>query len=48
MLDELPTQFNEATTRTIELIDVLWLKGNSILAAFEVEEQHLFIRVFSG
>lgn len=37
MLDELPTQFNEATTRTIELIDVLWLKGNSILAAFEVE-----------
>jgi len=37
MLDELPTQFNEATTRTIELIDVLWLTGNSIVAAFEVE-----------
>jgi hypothetical protein len=37
MLDQLPTQFNEATTRTIELIDVLWLKGNSIVAAFEVE-----------
>jgi hypothetical protein len=37
MLDELPTQFNEATTRTIELIDVLWLSGNSIIAAFEVE-----------
>jgi hypothetical protein len=36
-LDELPTQFNEATNRTIELIDVLWLKGNSIVAAFEVE-----------
>src|SRR5256886_702792 len=34
---ELPTQFNEATNRTIELIDVLWLKGNSIIAAFEVE-----------
>jgi hypothetical protein len=33
----LPTQFNEATNRTIELIDVLWLKGNSIVAAFEVE-----------
>ncbi len=32
MLDELPTQFNEATTRTIELIDVLWLSGNSIVA----------------
>lgn len=37
MLDELPTQFNEATTRTIELIDVLWVSGNSIVAAFEVE-----------
>jgi len=37
MLDRLPTQFNEATNRTIELIDVLWLAGNSILAAFEVE-----------
>jgi hypothetical protein len=36
-LDRLPTQFNEATTRTIELIDVLWLSGNSIVAAFEVE-----------
>src|SRR5262249_21219403 len=29
MVSELPTQFNEATNRTIELIDVLWLKGNS-------------------
>jgi hypothetical protein len=37
MLNELPTQFNEATNRTIELIDVLWLKGNTILAAFEIE-----------
>jgi hypothetical protein len=37
MLSELPTQFNDATNRTIELIDVLWLKGNTILAAFEVE-----------
>ena len=37
MLDELPTQFNEVTNRTIELIDVLWLKGNTILAAFEIE-----------
>jgi hypothetical protein len=37
MLDELPTQFNDATNRTIELIDVLWLKGNTILAAFEIE-----------
>ena len=37
MLDELPPQFNDATTRTIELIDVLWLKGNTILTAFEIE-----------
>jgi hypothetical protein len=37
VIEELPTQFNEATNRTIELIDVLWLKGNSIAAAFEVE-----------
>lgn len=37
MIKELPTQFNEATQKTIELIDVLWLKGNSIIAAFEIE-----------
>jgi hypothetical protein len=37
IVDELPTQFNEATNRTIELIDVLWLSGNSIVAAFEIE-----------
>lgn len=37
MLDVLPTQFNDATNRTIELIDVLWLKGNTIIAAFEIE-----------
>ena len=37
VIDVLPTQFNEATNRTIELIDVLWLKGNSIASAFEVE-----------
>jgi hypothetical protein len=37
MKDSLPLQFDEATNRTIELIDVLWLKGNSIVAAFEVE-----------
>lgn len=35
--DSLPLQFDEGTTRTIELIDVLWLKGNAIVAAFEVE-----------
>jgi predicted RNA-binding protein len=34
---ELPHQFDEATNRTVELIDVLWLDGNAILAAFEIE-----------
>lgn len=34
---ELPLQFDEATNRTIELIDVLWIKGNAIVAAFEIE-----------
>jgi hypothetical protein len=45
MLDVLPTQFNEATNRTIELIDVLWLKGNTIVAAFEIEST---TSVYSG
>ena len=34
---ELPVQFDDATNKTIELIDVLWLKGSAIIAAFEVE-----------
>lgn len=34
---QLPRQFDEATNRTIELIDVLWLQGDAIIAAFEVE-----------
>ena len=37
LLDDLPLQFNEATTKTIAHIDVLWLKRNSIIAAFEIE-----------
>jgi len=37
ILNELPLQFDEATTKTIELIDVLWLKGKAIVAAFEIE-----------
>lgn len=35
--DELPVHFDSATKRTIELIDVLWLKKDTIVAAFEVE-----------
>jgi hypothetical protein len=45
MLVNLPTQFNEATTKTIENIDVLWLSGQAIVAAFEVEHT---TTVYSG
>lgn len=41
----LPVQFDQATNRTIELIDVLWLQGNSIVAAFEIEHT---TSVYSG
>jgi hypothetical protein len=34
---ELPRQFDQATNRTIEHIDVLWLEGNAIRAAIEIE-----------
>ena len=30
-------QFDDATNKTIELIDVLWLESDAIIAAFEVE-----------
>jgi len=33
----LPLQFDEATNRTVELIDVLWMRKNAIVAAFEIE-----------
>ncbi len=42
---ELPVQFDQATNRIIELIDVLWLNGNTIEAAFEVEHT---TTVYSG
>ena len=45
MLTSLPNQFNEATTKTIENIDVLWLSSQSIVAAFEVEHT---TAVYSG
>jgi hypothetical protein len=34
---DLPLQFDEATNQTVELIDVLWMRGNAIVAAFEIE-----------
>jgi hypothetical protein len=36
-LERLPLNYDESTLRTIEQIDVLWLKGRSIVRAFEVE-----------
>ncbi len=33
----LPLTFDEVTNKTIQLIDVLWLKEKNILAAFEIE-----------
>jgi hypothetical protein len=41
----LPTQFDAATNKTIELIDVLWLDRNAIVAAFEIEHT---TSVYSG
>lgn len=34
---DLPQQFDQATNRIVEMIDVLWLDGNAIVAAFEIE-----------
>lgn len=36
-LERLPLNYDDTTLRTIEQIDVLWLKGRSIVRAFEVE-----------
>jgi hypothetical protein len=45
MRRDLPRQFDEVTSRTIELIDVLWLRGNAIIAAFEIESTTV---IYSG
>jgi hypothetical protein len=37
LLEELPVTFNSTTMKTIEQIDVLWLKRAEIVRAFEVE-----------
>jgi hypothetical protein len=36
-VDRLPLNYDDTTLRTIENIDVLWLKGRAIVRAFEVE-----------
>ena len=45
LAESLNQQFDRATMSTIELIDVLWLQGNSIVAAFEIEST---TSVYSG
>jgi len=37
ILDRLPLNYDDTTLKTIEQIDVLWLKGRAIKRAFEVE-----------
>jgi hypothetical protein len=37
LLEALPLNYDDATLKTIENIDVLWIRGRSIVRAFEVE-----------
>ncbi len=45
VVDQLPLNYDETTLDTIERIDVLWLKGRSIVRAFEVEHTTV---IYSG
>ena len=45
LLERLPLNYDDTTLKTIEQIDVLWLKGRSIRRAFEVEHT---TSVYSG
>ena len=36
-LNQLPLNYDETTLRTVEQIDVIWLKGRSMARAFEIE-----------
>jgi len=45
LLERLPLNYDDTTLRTIEQIDVLWLRGRSIVRAFEVEHT---TAVYSG
>ena len=37
LLEKLPLNYDDTTLKTIEQIDLLWLRGRSIIRAFEVE-----------
>jgi len=45
LLDRLPLSYDDVTLKTVELIDVLWLRRRSIVRAFEVEHT---TSVYSG
>jgi hypothetical protein len=45
LLERLPLNYDDVTLRTIEQIDVIWLRGRSIVRAFEVEQT---TSVYSG
>ena len=45
LLERLPLNYDDVTLRTIEQIDVMWLRGRSIVRAFEVEHT---TSVYSG
>ena len=45
LVERLPLNYDETTIRTIEQIDVLWLRGRTIVRAFEVEHT---TAVYSG
>jgi hypothetical protein len=45
LIERLPFSYDDVTIRTIENIDVLWLRGRSIVRAFEVEHT---TSVYSG
>ncbi|MCS6978563.1 MAG: hypothetical protein N2050_09665 [Flavobacteriales bacterium] len=45
LLQQLPLNYDDATLKTIENIDVLWIRGRSIVRAFEVEHT---TSVYSG
>lgn len=45
VLERLPLNYDDTTLRTIEQIDILWLRGRSIKRAFEVEHT---TSVYSG
>jgi len=45
LIERLPLNYDDTTLRTVEQIDVLWLRGRSIVRAFEVEHT---TSVYSG